>query len=30
MISRFIQHFVQEELVWENAIEILACLSENY
>jgi|GEM_PF-6710280 hypothetical protein len=30
MISRFIQHFVQEELVWENYVEILASLSENY
>ena len=30
MISRFIQHFVQEELLWESAIEILASLSENY
>jgi hypothetical protein len=30
MISRFIQHFVQEELVWENYVEILASLTENY
>jgi hypothetical protein len=30
MISRFIQHFVQEELVWENYVEILASFSENY
>ena len=30
MISRLIQHFVQEELLWENYVEILACLSENY
>jgi hypothetical protein len=30
MISRFIQHFVQEELVWDNYVEILASLTENY
>ena len=30
MISRLIQHFVQEELLRENCVEILACLSENY
>ena len=30
MISRLVQHFVQEELVWENYIEILATISENY
>ncbi len=30
MISQLVQHFVQEELVWENYIEILATLSENY
>lgn len=30
MISRFIQHFVEKELVWENYVEILASLSENY
>ena len=30
MISRLVHHFVQEELVWENYIEILATLSENY
>ncbi len=30
MISRIIQHFVQEELVWENYVDILATLSENY
>ena len=30
MISRLLQHFVQEELVWENYVEILATLSENY
>ena len=30
MISRVVQHFVQEELVWENYVEILATLSENY
>ena len=30
MISRLVQHFVQEELVLENYIEILATLSENY
>ena len=30
MISRFIQYFVQEELVWDNYVEILASLTENY
>ena len=30
MIARLVQHFVQEELVWENYVEILATLSENY
>ena len=30
MISRLVQHFVKEELVWENYVEILATLSENY
>jgi hypothetical protein len=30
MISRLIQHFVQEELAWENTVEILASLPENY
>ncbi len=30
MISRIIQHFVQEELAWENYVDILATLSENY
>jgi hypothetical protein len=30
MISRLIQHFVHEELVWENTIDILASLSHNY
>ena len=30
MISRLVHHFVQEELVCENYIEILATLSENY
>jgi len=30
MISRLIQHFVHEELIWENYVEILATLSENY
>ncbi len=30
MISRLVQHFVQDELVWENYVEILATLSENY
>ncbi len=30
MISRLIQHFVQEELLWEDYVEILASLSENY
>jgi hypothetical protein len=30
MIFRLIQHFIQEELVWENTIEILASLTENY
>ena len=30
MISRLVQHFVQEELFWENYVEILATLSENY
>ena len=30
MISRLVQHFVPEELVWENYVEILATLSENY
>jgi len=30
MISRLVQHFVQEELVWENYVEILATLLENY
>ena len=30
MISRLVQHFVQEELVWEYYVDILATLSENY
>ena len=30
MISRIIQHFVQEELAWENYVDMLATLSENY
>ena len=30
MIFRFIQHFVEKELVWENYVETLASLSENY
>jgi hypothetical protein len=30
MISRFIQHFLEEEPAWENYVEILASLSENY
>ena len=30
MISRLVQHFVQEELVLEDYVEILATLSENY
>ena len=30
MISRIIQHFVQEELAWENYVDIRATLSENY
>ena len=30
MISRLIQHFVEEELVWENTIDILASLADNY
>ncbi len=30
MISRLIQYFFHEELVWENAIDILASLSQNY
>jgi len=30
MISRIIQHFVQEDLAWENYVDILATLSENY
>jgi len=30
MISRLIQHFIHEELIWENYVEILATLSENY
>jgi hypothetical protein len=30
MISRFIQHFIEEELVWENYEDILASLADNY
>ena len=30
MISRFIQHFVAEELVWESYVVILASLVDNY
>jgi hypothetical protein len=30
MISRLIQHFVEEELVWENYVDILASLADNY
>lgn len=30
MISRLIQHFVHEELVWENFVDILASVSQNY
>ena len=29
MISR-LQHFVAEELVWENYVDILASLADNY
>ncbi len=30
MISRFIQHLIREELAWENYIDILAGLADNY
>lgn len=30
MISRFIQHFVEHELIWENYVDILASLADNY
>jgi hypothetical protein len=30
MISRFIQYFVAEELAWENYVDILASLADNY
>jgi len=30
MISRLIQYFVHEELVWENFVDILASVSQNY
>ena len=30
MISRLVLHFVQEDLAWENYVDILATLSENY
>ena len=30
MISRLVLHFVQEDLAWENYVEILATLTENY
>ncbi len=30
MISRLLQHFVAEELVWENYVDILASLADNY
>ena len=30
MISRLVLRFVQEDLAWENYVEILATLSEKY
>lgn len=30
MISRLIQRLIHEELAWENYVDILAGLSDNY
>ncbi len=30
MISRLIQHLIDDELAWENYIDILSGLADNY